>query len=125
MRATIQDRQAAELVGVNVAFVSLITFGLGAATAAAGGSLMGMLYAFYPSLHYEWIGKLFCIVVLGGLGSIPGVLVGAVILGLVESLVATYIGASWAPLAAYVILILILVIRPEGLFGEAERKEVK
>lgn len=124
-RATIQNREAAQLVGVNVAFVSLISFGLGAATAAAGGSLLGMMYAFYPSLHYEWIGKLFCVVVLGGLGSILGALVGAVILGLVESLVATYIGASWAPLAAYLILIFILVVRPEGLFGEPERKEVK
>lgn len=117
IRATMQDRQAALLMGVNTDRVSLVAFLLGVATTAVGGTVLGLIYAFYPSLHLLWIGKLFCIVVLAGVGSVGGVLVGATVLGVAESLTATFFPAVWAELVAYVLLVLTLWFRPAGLFG--------
>lgn len=117
IRATMQDRQAALLMGVNTVRVSLVAFLLGVATTAVGGTVLGLIYAFYPALHLLWIGKLFCIVVLGGVGSVGGVLAGATVLGVAESLTATFFPAVWAELVAYVLLVLTLWFRPAGLFG--------
>jgi len=117
IRATMQDRQAALLMGVNTVRVSLVAFLLGVATTAVGGTVLGLIYAFYPALHLLWIGKLFCIVVLGGVGSVGGVLAGATVLGVAESLTATFFPAVWAELVAYVLLLLTLWFRPAGLFG--------
>jgi len=119
IRATMQDRQAALLMGVNTVHVSMIAFLLGVGTAAVGGTILGLIYAFYPALHLLWIGKLFCIVVLGGVGSVAGVLAGATVLGVAESLTATFFPAVWAELVAYVLLVLTLWFRPVGLFGRA------
>jgi branched-chain amino acid transport system permease protein len=119
IRATMQDHQAALLMGVNTVRVSMIAFLLGVGTAAVGGTVLGLVYVFYPALHFLWIGKLFCIVVLGGIGSVGGVLAGATVLGVAESLTATFFPAVWAELVAYVLLVLTLWIRPAGLFGRA------
>ena len=119
IRATMQDQQAALLMGVNTDRVSMVAFLLGVGTAAVGGTLLGLIYAFYPALHLLWIGKLFCIVVLGGVGSVGGVLAGATVLGVAESLTATFFPAVWAELVAYVLLVLTLWFRPAGLFGRA------
>lgn len=118
IRATMQDRQAALLMGVNTDQVSMVAFLLGVGTTAVGGTVLGLVYAFYPALHLVWIGKLFCIVVLGGVGSISGVLSGAAVLGVAESLTATFFPAVWAELVAYALLLLTLWIRPAGLSGK-------
>lgn len=117
IRATMQDRQAALLMGVNTDQVSMVAFLIGVGTTAVGGTVLGLVYAFYPALHLLWIGKLFCIVVLGGIGSVSGILGGAAVLGVAESLTATFFPAVWAELVAYVLLLLTLWIRPAGLFG--------
>lgn len=117
IRATMQDHQAALLMGVNTLRVSMVAFLLGVGSAAVGGTVLGLIYAFFPALHLLWIGKLFCIVVLGGVGSVGGVLAGATILGVAESLTATFFPAVWAELVAYVLLVLTLWFRPVGIFG--------
>lgn len=117
IRATMQEREAALLMGVDVERVSRVAFLLGIGTAAVGGTFLGLVYAFYPYLHFMWVGKLFAIVVLGGMGSVAGALAGSIILGVAESVTATLTASVWSELVAYVILVLTLLLRPSGLFG--------
>ncbi len=123
IRATIQDPRAAQLVGVNVAKVSAFTFGLGAATAAAGGSLLSMIYSFNPASQGDWIAKTLSIIVLGGMGSLPGALVAALILGVMEQLTAILITLYWSPIVFYIFLFITLIVRPRGLMGETVREK--
>lgn len=118
IRATTQRRQAALLVGVNTERINLLAFVIGIATAAIGGTMLGLVFTFYPFTHFLWIGKLFCIVVLGGLGSLVGAYVGALILGVAETVTATFVATNWAEIVAYALLVLVLVFRPLGLFGK-------
>lgn len=119
IRATMQEREAALLMGVDVDRVSRVAFLLGIGTAAVGGTFLGLVYAFYPYLHFLWVGKLFAIVVLGGLGSVGGALAGSIILGVAESVTATLTASVWSELVAYGILVLTLLLRPSGLFGRS------
>jgi len=104
IRATTQDPRTAALVGVNVERITMLAFALGVSMAAAGGPLLGMLFAFYPSTHWLWIGKLLAIVVLGGLGSLRGMFVAAMVLGLAEQVASAAISPNLAPLVFYVFL---------------------
>jgi branched-chain amino acid transport system permease protein len=124
IRATTQDPRSAALVGVNVEQVTMIAFALGVAIASAGGPLMGMLFAFYPATHWLWIGKLLAIVVLGGLGSLTGTFVAAMVLGLAEQIATVTISLNWAPMVFYVFLFGILIVRPRGLFGTTARESL-
>lgn len=124
IRATTQDPRTAALVGVNVEQVTMIAFALGVAIAAAAGPLLGMLFAFYPATHWLWIGKLLAIVVLGGLGSLAGTFVAAMILGLAEQIATATISLNWAPMVFYIFLFGVLIIRPRGLFGNASRESL-
>jgi branched-chain amino acid transport system permease protein len=117
IRATTQNRTAAQTVGVNVRQISLITFGIGTALAGASGSLVSFLFTFYPGLHFEWIAILMSLIVLGGMGSLPGALVGAFLLAIVSAYVGFVFGPTWSPIAFYLALFLILLFRPQGLFG--------
>lgn len=117
IRATMQEREAALLMGVDVDRVSRVAFLLGIGTAAVGGTFLGLVYTFYPYLHFMWVGKLFAIVVLGGMGSVAGALAGSVVLGVAESVTATLTASVWSELVAYAILVLTLLLRPSGLFG--------
>lgn len=117
IRATAQHRALAVTLGIDVKKVSDWVFMIGIAFAAIGGNLLGILYSFNPPSHWQWIGKLFAIVVLGGLGSIGGTLWGAVALGITESFVAYYATGMWAEIVAYAVIIGVLIIRPSGLFG--------
>jgi len=90
IRATSQNPSGAALVGVGAAGTAALAFALGTATTGVGGSILSVLYPFFPASHYDWISRLLGIVVLGGLGSLPGAMVGALILGLAETLTATY-----------------------------------
>ena len=118
IRATMQNRAAAQLVGVNVRRVSAISFGISAALAGASGALLSFLVPFFPFRHWTWIAILLALVVLGGMGSLKGALVGALILGVASSLVIDQIGPGWGPMAFYAALFGILLIRPRGLFGK-------
>jgi branched-chain amino acid transport system permease protein len=111
------DRDAAALMGVRISRVFIITFGLGAALAGAAGALLGMVFPISPLQSEAYLGTAFTVCILGGLGSVVGAAVGGVALGLVESLAALLLGSENASLVSFVLLILLLAVRPEGLFG--------
>lgn len=118
VRAVAQDMMALRLMGVDPIRVKRIAFAMGIATAGIGGALMIIVIPIEPSVGRLYIGNVFAIVVLGGLGSISGTLLAAVIIGIAESIVATFAGPSWAPAVSFGILLAVLALRPEGLFGK-------
>lgn len=118
IRATTQNRDAAQLMGVNVGFVSLITFGIGIGLAGAAGALVSFIFSFFPAKHWEWIAILMSLVVLGGMGQLAGAVVGALVLSVIAAFVGSYAGATWSTLTFFLALFLILLIRPQGLFGD-------
>lgn len=118
IRATTENREAAELLGVNVNRVGLISFAIGLALAGAAGTLVSFIFSFFPSKHWEWIVILMSLVVLGGMGSILGTVIGAFLLSAVAALVGTYFGATWSTLTFFIALFVVLLVRPQGLFGE-------
>jgi branched-chain amino acid transport system permease protein len=115
--AVSQDRLALRLMGADPIKIKQVAFGLSIATAALAGALLIVIGPVEPSMNRLYIGRVFAIVVLGGMGSIGGTLVAALILGVAESFVATFYGPSWAPAVAFGILLLTLALRPQGLFG--------
>lgn len=117
IRAVAQDRLALQLMAADPVKIKQLGFGIGIATTALAGALLIIIIPIEPSVGRLYIGQVFAIVVLAGLGSIPGTLVAAIILGVVESLVATFFGPSWAPAVAFGILLGVLAFRPQGLFG--------
>ncbi len=121
VRASVQNPTSARLLGVEAERVSAIGYGLGTATAAAAGSVYGMLYPFNPNSHYDLISRLLSIVLLGGLGSIGGAVVGALVISVSSSIVAAVVSPSWSQMTFFVVLLLVLLIRPRGLFGSAVR----
>ncbi|MEV0380360.1 branched-chain amino acid ABC transporter permease [Nonomuraea sp. NPDC050643] len=123
IRAATQNPSGAALVGVGAAGTAALAFAIGSATAGVGGSILSVLYPFFPASHYEWISRLLGIVVLGGLGSLPGALAGAAILGLAETLTATYGSLGWSTLVFYVVIMAVLLVRPQGLFGARLRED--
>lgn len=121
VRATVQNPMSAQLLGVNSNRVSALGFGLGAATAAAAGSVFGMLNSFNPGSHYDLISRLLTIVVLGGLGSIGGSVVAAMVMGVASSVVSALASPIWSDFTFFIVLLLVLLIRPRGLFGARTR----
>jgi branched-chain amino acid transport system permease protein len=118
IRATTQNRTAAQLLGVDVGFVSLVTFGIGLGLAGASGALVSFVFSFFPSKHWEWIALLMSLVVLGGMGKLVGTIVGAFVLSIIAAFVGTYFGATWSTLTFFLALFVILLVRPQGLFGD-------
>jgi branched-chain amino acid transport system permease protein len=121
VRATVQNPMSAQLLGVNSKRVSALGFGLGAATAAAAGAVFGLVTPFNPGSHYDLISRLLTIVVLGGLGSIGGSVVAAVVMGVGSSLIAALASPIWSDFAFFIVLLLVLLFRPRGLFGARTR----
>lgn len=121
VRATMQNREAAQIVGVDVRRVSTIAFGLGMAVAGAAGALVSFVFPFFPSRHWQWIAILLSLIVLGGLGSLKGAVIGAVGLAVISSFVSDRIGPVWAPITFFGVLFIVLLIRPQGLFGKKAR----
>jgi len=117
LRATIQHREAAQLVGINTDRIAGYGFGLGLATAAVGGTALALDSTIYPSLHWHWIGPLMAIIVVGGLGSVPGAAIAAMVLGMLQSLLQIPFGTTWAQTVFYIALFATLVFRPQGFFG--------
>jgi branched-chain amino acid transport system permease protein len=124
IRATSQNPTGAALIGVSATGVAALAFAIGTATAGVGGSILSVLYPFFPASHYDWISRLLGIVVLGGMGSLPGAFVAALLLGLAETLTATYISLQWATLVFYMAILIVLLVRPQGLFGSQLREDV-
>ena len=115
--AVAQDQIAVRLMGINPIRIKQIAFGLAIMTASLAGALLIVIGPVEPSMGRQYIGRVFAIAVLGGMGSVPGTLVAALILGIAESLTATFYGPSWAPAVAFGLLLGALAVRPQGLFG--------
>jgi branched-chain amino acid transport system permease protein len=115
--AVSQDQVALRLMGANPVRIKTIAFGLGIAAASLSGALLITISPVVPSTDRDYIGRVFAITVLGGLGSIGGTLVASIILGVAESLMATLFGPSWSLAVSFGILLLALAVRPAGLFG--------
>ena len=124
IRAASQNPSGAALVGVGATSTAALAFALGSSTAGVGGSILSVLYPFFPASHYDWISRLLGIIVLGGMGSLPGALTGALILGLAETLTATYGSLRWATLVFYLVILAVLLFRPQGIFGTRLREDM-
>ncbi len=119
IQAVSQDRLALQLMGADPIKVKRIALGIAIATASVAGALLIIIQPVEPSVGRMYIGRIFAIVVLGGMGSISGTLIAAILIGVVESFIATFYGPSWAPAVGFSILLLTLAIRPQGMFGRA------
>lgn len=116
--ASMQNRTAAQLIGIDVERVSAITFGIGVALAAAGGMAYGATLAFNPASLYDLISRLLVIIILGGMGSLRGALIASLSMLVIEDVTAVVWSPVWATTVFFVLLIVIMVIRPQGLFGQ-------
>jgi branched-chain amino acid transport system permease protein len=121
MRATFQDRDTAALMGIQIGRINTATFALGSGLAAAAGALLGPVFVAVPTMGDLAAAKAFAIVILGGLGNIVGATVGGFILALVEELGAAYISSGYRDAMGFLIIILILLFKPTGLFAQKER----
>jgi branched-chain amino acid transport system permease protein len=121
MRATFQDRETAALMGVSIERIHTVTFALGAGLAAAAGALLGPVFLLYPSMGDLAAQKAFCVVILGGLGNFVGAAVGGLLLGVAEELGAGYVSSGYRDAVGFAIIVLMLLVRPSGLFARAER----
>jgi len=115
--AVSQDRLALRLMGADPVKIKTIAFGVGIAAASLAGALLISIAPVIPSTDRDYLGRMFAITVLGGMGSIGGTLVAAVILGVAESMMATFYGPSWSLAVSFGLLLLVLAVRPAGLFG--------
>jgi len=117
IKGVAQDSLALRLMGIDPVRIKTLAFGLGIATASLAGALLIMISPVQPAIGRDYIGRVFAITVLGGLGSIWGTLAAATILGLAETLTATFSGPSWSLAVSFGILVIVLAVRPSGLFG--------
>lgn len=117
IKAVAQDQTALALMGADPVRVKQWAFGIATGTCALAGALLVIVGPIEPGLGRLYIGRTFCVAVLAGLGSMPGTLVAGLILGVAESIVLTSFGASWAPAVAFGLLLVVLAVRPTGLFG--------
>jgi branched-chain amino acid transport system permease protein len=124
IRAVAQDRKAAQLMGIDVERVYTISFGVGAALAGLAGCLLSPLYTLSPQIGTNFILPAFVVVVLGGLGSVLGAYVGGFIVGLTEALAGYYLDPSLKDAVLFLVFIVVLIVRPSGLFGHAGAEEV-
>lgn len=124
IRAVSENVSSARLVGVNPRKVAALTFAIGVATTGAGGSIAAVLYPFLPGSHYQWISRLLGVIVLGGMGSLPGAVVGALALGIAETTTTVYISPRWATVMPYAVIMVVLLARPQGIMGAKLREDV-
>ena len=124
IRASAQNPQVARLVGIDVGAVAAFAFALGVATTGAGGSLISVLYPFLPASHYQWISRLLGVIVLGGMGSLPGAVLAALAMGVGETMTTAYISPQWQTAVPYVVIFIVLLLRPQGLLGTRTRGDV-
>ncbi len=120
LRASMQNRVAAELIGIDVERISAITFGIGIALAAAGGMAFGATNAFDAASSYDLISRVLAIIIFGGMGSLSGALIASVGMLVVEDVTSVVWSPVWASTVFFILLVIILVVRPQGLLGQAE-----
>lgn len=123
LRASMQNRTAAELIGINVERISAITLGIGIALAAAGGMAFGATNAFNAGSSYDLISRLLAIIVFGGMGSLSGALIASVGMLVIEDVTSILWSPTWATTVFFILLVIILVLRPQGLLGQAEGRK--
>jgi branched-chain amino acid transport system permease protein len=123
LRASMQNRTAAELIGINVERISAITFGIGIALAAAGGMVFGATNAFNAGSAYDLISRLLAIIIFGGMGSLSGALIASLGMLVVEDITAFFWDPRWATVVFFVMLVAILLFRPQGLLGKVEARK--
>ena len=116
VRAAWQQPEAAQLYGVNLNRISMITFGLAVSSAGAGGVAMAFLYAFDPHAHNLWLIYLFLVVIVGGVGNVLGTALAGLIIGVITGLSLAFLPYQWVNLLTFGLLMIILIIRPQGLF---------
>jgi branched-chain amino acid transport system permease protein len=119
IRATAQDREAAQLMGINVRWASVLAFGIGSALAGTAGALIAPTYYIFPQVGSTFTLKAFVIVVLGGMGSIVGATLGGLIIGVTESLAAIYVASGLKELVVFVLFLALLLFKPSGLLGKS------
>jgi branched-chain amino acid transport system permease protein len=119
VRASLQNRTAADLIGINVNRTRTISVGIGIAVTAVGGMVVGATNSFNPNSGYDLISRLLAIVILGGLGSIGGAMAAAILLLVINDVVAVAWSPTWAPVVYFAALVVVLSLRPQGLFGRA------
>jgi branched-chain amino acid transport system permease protein len=117
IRATAQNRDAARYMGIDTERIYVITLGIGTALAGAAGALLSMLFPITPFVGWSYLLKAFAVVVLGGVGSVAGTLVGGLVLGVSENLGTLYLGGGFRDIISFTIFLVVLVVRPQGLFG--------
>jgi len=120
IRATVEDWEAASLMGIDIHRVHLLSFALGSALAGMAGTLVSVGYSINPAMGLHWTLKALIVVVLGGLGSIVGTFIGGLILGVAESASALLIGGTYREIVGLLIFLVVLILRPQGLFGERQ-----
>lgn len=120
IRAVEQNHDSALLVGVNVGRVYPLVFAVSAALAALAGVMLGGLFFITPAMGSDPLLRAFIVVVFGGLGSLPGTVVGAYVIGIIEAVAVFFVGLYWAPVVLFVVLILVMILRPTGLMGGKE-----
>jgi branched-chain amino acid transport system permease protein len=123
LRASMQNRTAAELIGVDVERVSLLTFGIGVALAGAGGVAFGATNAFNAGSAYDLISRLLAIIIFGGMGSLRGALIASVGMLVIEDVTSVVWSPVWASTVFFILLVIILLVRPQGLFGQVEGRK--
>ena len=119
IRATAQDREAAQLMGIDVRRMSILAFGLGSALAGTAGALIAPTYYIFPQVGGVFTLKAFVITVLGGMGSVVGATLGGVLIGVAESVGGVYVGAGWKDVVVFVLFLVVLLVRPSGLLGKS------
>ncbi|MFM1918209.1 MAG: hypothetical protein RJB01_1724 [Actinomycetota bacterium] len=123
LRASAQNKDGAALVGISANKASALAFGIGAMTAGVGGVLLAIMYPIYPATQYDWIARLLGIIVLGGMGSIPGAIIASMVLGVSEAFAQAYV-PQWSSAFFYGAILLILLFRPHGIMGAKTREDV-
>jgi len=124
IRAVAQDREMARLMGVNILRIYALTFALAAGITGLAGGLISHTYVIYPQMGLQFTITAFCVVVLGGMGYIPGTLWGGIILGVLESLTTTYLTAGLSMALTFFLLLMMLILRPRGIFGKGVVEEI-
>jgi branched-chain amino acid transport system permease protein len=124
IRAASVNPSGARLTGVNVTRVAGLTFAIGVATAGAAGAIISVLSPFLPGSHAAWVSRVLGVIVLGGMGSLPGAVIGALLLGVAEAMTSTYVSLQWALAVPYIVIFAVLLLRPQGILGARLREDV-
>jgi branched-chain amino acid transport system permease protein len=124
MRACAQDIEAAQWVGVNINRIAMATFVIGSALAAAAGAIVGPIFLVYPTMGLVPVLKSFVVVILGGMGNVPGAILGGYLVGIAENIATGFISPAYKDVIAFVILIVVLIIKPSGIFGRYVAEKV-